>query len=51
MIICIIDKRKDGCIIETKSKVNIKEKTRKKYDVADVFRKIERQEGKHAYAD
>ena len=38
-------------LLKQKSKVNIKEKTRKKYDVADVFRKIERQEGKHAYAD
>ena len=29
----------------------MKEKTRKKYDVADVFKALERHEGKTAYAD
>ena len=38
-------------LLKQKTKISTKEKTRKKYDVANVFRVLERQEGKNAYAD
>ena len=36
-------------LLKQKSKVGIVQKERKKYDIADAFRKLPRHEGKNAY--